>query len=41
MYTPSHSDDNPFAMKHREMYTDEQAERIRLFKIKREQRDRV
>jgi hypothetical protein len=41
MYTPDDVNDNPFAMKHKEMNSEEQAERVRLFKIKRERRDRI
>jgi hypothetical protein len=41
MYSPDNINDNPFVLKHKQMDTEEQAERIRLFKIKREQRDRV
>jgi hypothetical protein len=41
MYSPDHVNDNPFALRHTEMDTEEQAELVRLFKIKREQRDRI
>jgi hypothetical protein len=41
MYSPDHVKDNPFVLKHKQMDTEEQAERIRLLKIKREQRDRI
>jgi hypothetical protein len=41
MYSPDHSNDNPFVLKHTEMDMEEQAELLRLFKIKREQRDRI
>jgi hypothetical protein len=41
MYSPDNVDDNPFILKHTEMDTEEQAERVRLFKIKCQQRDRI